>query len=245
MKKRADLLLVEKKLASTRSKAQAIIMAGQLTVNGRKIIKSGELVDDKLDLIVSQLQPEWVSRGAIKLLHAIKFFNINIEDKVCLDIGASTGGFSQVLLKNNAKKIYCVDSGKNQLHEKLKKEKRIVNLEKTNARYLEENIFSEKIDILLCDVSFISLKKVIQPNLFFLNKKKGLVLCLIKPQFEASKIEIKKGGIIKDESVHKRICDDITKWFEKICNMSVLGITKSPIKGPKGNIEFFIFAKFN
>ncbi len=245
MKKRADLLLVEKKIVSSRSKAQAMIMAGQIYADGKKINKSGEILNKDAKIDVLELNSEWVSRGAYKLLHAIEFFNINIEGNICLDLGASTGGFSQVLLKNKAKKIFSVDVGKNQLHEKLKNEKKIISIEKTNARYLNKNMVSEKIDIIVCDVSFISMKKVLKPCLGFLNKDKGLVIGLIKPQFEASKDEIKKGGIILDPFIHKRICNDFENWFVKDCNMKLLGVTRSPLKGPKGNIEFLIAAKYN
>tara|TARA_Y100000590_G_scaffold358475_1_gene413848 strand:+ start:540 stop:1277 length:738 start_codon:yes stop_codon:yes gene_type:complete len=245
LKKRADLLLVEKKIVSSRSKAQAMIMAGQIYADGKKINKSGEVlkIDAKID--VFELNSEWVSRGAHKLLHAIEFFNINVEGNICLDLGASTGGFSQVLLKNKAKKIFSVDVGTNQLHEKLKNEKKIISIEKTNARYLNQNIINEKIDIIVCDVSFISMKKVLKPCLDFLDKEKGLVIGLIKPQFEASKDEIKKGGIILDPLIHKRICNDFENWFLKDCDMKLLGVTSSPLKGPKGNIEFLIAAKYS
>ena len=168
IKKRIDQLLVEKKLVESRTKAQAMIMAGQIIVNNTKIKKSGELFNEDIEIQINNLQPIWVSRGAIKILHAIENFNINILDKICLDLGASTGGFTQVLLKKGAKKIYSVDVGKNQLHEKLRKEKKIINIEKTNARYLNNFLIKEEIDIIVCDVSFISLKKVIEPSIKFL-----------------------------------------------------------------------------
>ena len=158
----------------------------------------------------------------------------------CLDIGASTGGFTEVLLHFNAKKIFAVDVGLNQLHEKLKKEKKVINLSKTNARYLDKSIINETIDIIVCDASFISLKKVIKPALSFLKNPGGRVISLIKPQFEAYKSEIKKGGIVFDPLIHQRICDELQKWFVNECNMKFLGIIKSPLKGPKGNIEFLI-----
>ena len=244
MKKRADLLLVEKKLAKTRSKAQAMIMAGQVFVNEKRISKSGDLIETNSIIRTIKLHPEWVSRGSLKLIHALNKFGFNIENLVCLDIGASTGGFSEVLLKYKANKVYSVDVGTNQLNEKLKKEKRIINIEKTNARYLSEEIIDQKIDLIVCDVSFISMKKVLKPNLKFLKKNTGKVIGLIKPQFEASKSEVKKGGLIIDKLIHKRICDDYINWFDKFCDMEVIGIIESPIKGQKGNIEFLIAAKF-
>ncbi|PPR45786.1 MAG: 16S/23S rRNA (cytidine-2'-O)-methyltransferase TlyA [Alphaproteobacteria bacterium MarineAlpha5_Bin8] len=244
MKKRADIVLFEKDLAESRSKAQAMIMAGQIRVDGKKITKSGTIIDPESEILVSNLHSEWVSRGAIKIIHAINFFEINIQDYICLDIGSSTGGFTEVLLKKNAKKIYSVDVGTNQLHEKLKKEKRIISLENTNARYLSKNIIKEQVDLIVCDVSFISMKKVLQQCINFLKQNNGEILGLIKPQFEAQKREI-KGGIVKDQNIHNRICDDFKEWFPKYLNMNVIGLTQSPVKGPKGNIEFFIYAKRN
>ena len=244
MKKRADLLLVEKKFAETRSKAQAMIMAGQVSVDGKIITKSGENLLLTSNITISNLHPKWVSRGALKLLHAIQTFNIEVKNFICLDLGASTGGFSEVLLKYGAKKIYAVDVGTNQLHEKLKKNKKIINIEKTNARYLYNVMIHEKVDLIVCDVSFISMKKVIEPCLSFLKDKSGIIIGLIKPQFEASQKEIQKGGIILNSLIHKRICDDFENWFIQKLKMKVIGITQSPIKGPKGNIEFLIVAKF-
>ena len=161
-----------------------------------------------------------------------------------MDLGASTGGFTEVLLKNKAKKIYAVDVGTNQIHESLKKEEKIISLEKTNARYLNNNLIPDIIDLIVCDSSFISLKKVLKPSLVFLDKKKGMIIALIKPQFEAKKFEIKRGGVVIETSVHKRICQEIENWFVYECKMKVLGIIESPIKGPKGNIEFLILAQF-
>ena len=243
MKKRIDLLLVEKKLAESRSKAQAMIMAGQVSISGKKILKSGEIYDSSEKIDLSKLGSEWVSRGAYKLIHAIEKFKIDIKNKICLDLGSSTGGFTQVLLEKKAKKIYSIDVGTNQLHEKLKEEKKIIFFEKTNARYLDSSIIKESVDIIVCDVSFISMKKVIEPNICFLKKNNGLIIGLIKPQFEATKSEIKKGGVVFDESVHKRICIDFKDWFKTNLNMNFIGLIESPIKGPKGNSEFLIAVK--
>ena len=237
--------MVEQNFVETRSKAQAMIMAGQVSIKGKIIKKCGETYSSDSNIQVSDLHPKWVSRGAFKLLHALKTFKTEVRNYVCLDIGSSTGGFSEVLLKNNAKKIYSVDVGKNQLHEKLKKEKKIISIEKTNARYISKKIIPEKIDLIVCDVSFISMKKVLTPSLTLLNKETGMVIGLIKPQFEANRSEVKKGGIISEELIHSRICKEFENWFITKCKMKVLGITQSPIKGSKGNIEFFIGAKFN
>jgi len=242
IKKRLDQVLIDKNLVETKTKAQSMIMAGQVFVEGNKITKSGHNVYENVLITINRLHPEWVSRGALKLLRAIELFNINIENKICLDIGASTGGFTQVLLKYNAKKIYSVDVGKNQLHEKLLKEKKIVNLEKINARYLKDELFNESIDIMVCDVSFISLKKIIKPNLRLLSKK-SLIICLIKPQFEAPINELKK-GIVRNSETHNRICKDIKNWFEKECNSHFIGLVESPIKGPKGNKEFLLVVEY-
>ena len=243
MKKRIDIILFERKLAETRSKASAMIMAGQVFVNDILVKKSGELHFFDSKIKINDLNPRWVSRGGIKLFHAIKHFNINIKNLTCLDIGASTGGFTDVLLSFKAKKIYAIDVGFNQLHEKLKFNERVINIEKTNARLLSKDYIKEEIDLIVCDASFISIKKVLNPSLAFLKKSSGILLCLIKPQFEANKNEIQKGGVIKNKSVHERIILEITTWFEKDCKMKVIGVIESSIKGPKGNTEFFIAVK--
>ena len=238
-KKRIDQLLFEKKIVESRTKAQAMIMAGQIYIDNKQVNKSGQMFRSDAIITVKNLNQEWVSRGALKILHALNIFNIKIYNKNCLDIGASTGGFTHVLLKKGAKKIYAVDVGKNQLHENLLKKKQIINIEKTNARYLQSSLIKEKIDIIVCDVSFISMKKVIKPSLKFL-KNKGEVLALIKPQFEAYRKEIKK-GVVLEKKIHNRICSEYKIWFENTCKMKFKGLVESPIRGPKGNIEFFIY----
>ena len=239
IKKRIDQLLVEKQLVQTRTKAKAMIMAGQIFVDEMQINKSGSFFKEDVKIEVKNLQAEWVSRGAYKILHVLNNFNIQINNKICLDLGASTGGFSQVLLKKGAKKIYSVDVGKNQLHEKLRIENKIINIEKTNARYLTSAVIRDKIDIIVCDVSFISMKKVIEPCLKFLTNN-GKIIGLIKPQFEVKKNETKK-GIVLDKNIHLRICDEYKNWFEEKLFMKVIGLVESPIKGPKGNHEFLIY----
>ena len=239
LKIRLDQLLVNKKLVDTKTKAQSMIMAGQVLVNDKIVTKSGSTFLEECKIIIKKLHPDWVSRGALKLLQAIKIFKIDISDKVCLDIGSSTGGFTEVLLSNKAKKIFAVDVGTNQLHEKLRREKKIISIENYNAKYLDSNIITEKIDLLVCDVSFISLKKVIYPSLKLLSKKSEII-ALIKPQFETQKKHLRK-GVVKDALVHNEICDDIKNWFIKSCNANVIGIIPSPITGPKGNLEFLIY----
>ena len=239
IKIRLDQLLVDKNLIESKSKAQSMIMAGQVLVNDKIVLKSGNYFDKHSKIVINKLHPEWVSRGALKLLKAIEYFKINIKNKTCLDIGSSTGGFSQVLLKNNAKKIYSIDVGTNQLHEKLRKEKKIVSIENYNAKYIDKKIIPENIDLIVCDVSFISLKKVIFPSLGLLSKK-AEIIALIKPQFETSKKNLVK-GIVKDKKIHNEICNDIENWFKFECNAKVIGIIQSPINGPKGNEEFLIY----
>ena len=243
MKKRVDLLLVDKKITDSRTKAQAMIMAGQISINGKKVLKSGELCETNAVIVKANLHPQWVSRGALKLLYALENFNIDVKDSICLDLGASTGGFTEVLLSKKTKKIYSVDVGTNQLHEKLRKYSKVINISKTNARYLNKNIICDTINVIVCDVSFISMKKVIEPCLQFLEKENGIVIGLIKPQFEASKNEVQRGGVILDSEIHARICEDFSEWFLSKCKMKVQGIIPSPIRGPKGNIEFLIYAK--
>ncbi len=239
-KKRIDQILFEKGFFESRNKAQAVIMAGQVYVNKKLVKKSGDLFDENVIIKLSN-NNEFVSRGALKIEPVILNQNINIENKVCLDIGSSTGGFTQVLLKYNAKKIFAIDVGYGQLHEKIKSNKKVISFEKTNAKYLDHKIITEKVDIIVCDASFISLKKVINIPLNFL-KNNGYVIALIKPQFEAKKNEVKKGGIIKDSSIHQRICNEIKEWFEEEKKFKVLKIIESSIKGPKKNKEFFIVA---
>ena len=242
MKKRLDQILVDKNLADSKSKAQAMIMAGQVFVEGNQINKSGLNIKNESIIEIKNLGPEWVSRGALKLIEALDQFKIDVRDKICIDIGSSTGGFTDVLIKRNAKKVYAVDVGTNQLHEKLKNNNKVISLEKTNARYLVKEKFNELVQIMVCDVSFISLKKVIIPNLNLLDDE-SIIIVLIKPQFEAKKNELKK-GVVRDSEIHERICNDIKFFFELECNCLVEGIIKSPLRGPKGNIEFLIIAKY-
>ena len=241
-KQRLDQILFNRNLAESKSKAQAMIMAGQVFVEGKPIYKSGFNINNNVIIEIKNLGPKWVSRGATKLITALEKNKIVVKNKVCIDLGSSTGGFTDVLIQNGADKVYAVDVGTNQLHEKLKKNNKIISLEKTNARYLKKDQFEELIDIMVCDVSFISLKKVIEPNLNLL-KKESIIIALIKPQFESKKNETKK-GVVKDIIIHQRICDEISEWFETLYESRVLSIIESPIKGPKGNVEFLITVKF-
>ena len=241
-KQRLDQILFNRNLAESKTKAQAIIMAGQVFVDGKNINKSGFNINSNAVIEIKDLGPKWVSRGAYKLLTALEKNKIIVRNKICIDLGSSTGGFTDVLIQSGAHKVYAVDVGTNQLHEKLKKNNKVISLEKTNARYLKKDQFEELIDVMVCDVSFISLKKVIEPNLHLL-KDKSVIIALIKPQFESKKNETKK-GVVKDSTIHKRICNEITEWFKTIGNTKILSIIESPIKGPKGNTEFLITVKY-
>ena len=235
---RLDQILFDRKLAESKSKAQAMIMAGQVFVEGKVINKSGYNIKPDAKIKIKDLGLEWVSRGAYKLIKALDENNIRVDNK---PYGSWALPRSTSINKRNAKKVFAVDVGTNQLHEKLKKMKEIVNIEKTNARYLTKDLITEFIELLVCDVSFISLKKVILPCLNFL-KKNSVIIVLIKPQFESKKNETKK-GVVKDSEVHLRICNEIQNWFENECNCEVLKIIESPITGPKGNKEFLLTAR--
>ena len=242
MKKRIDTLLFDRKIAISRNQAQNLVKDKKVKIFGEIILKSSEMFNDNVHVEIEESENQWVSRAAIKLLHGLNFFQINIKDFICLDLGASTGGFTEVLLSKQAKKIYCIDVGTNQLSKKLINNPKILNYPKTNARDLNSNIISELVDIIVCDVSFVSMKKIIEPSLSFL-KKSGIILGLIKPQFELENNKLLKKGIIKDKNIHNKICNDYIDLFNVKFKMKVLGITPSPIKGQKGNVEFLICVK--
>ena len=241
-KQRLDQILFNRNLVESKTKAQAMIMAGQVLVEGKIINKSGFNINSNAAIEIKNLGPKWVSRGANKLLTALDKNKIIVKNKICIDLGSSTGGFTDVLIQRGAQKVYAIDVGTNQLHEKLKENNKVISLEKTNARYLKKDQFAELIDIMVCDVSFISLKKVIEPNLHLL-KDESVIIALIKPQFESKKNETKK-GVVKDFIIHQRICNEISEWFNNIGRSKVLNINESPIKGPKGNTEFLITVKY-
>ena len=240
-KKRIDQILFEKGLVDSRNKAQALIMAGQVYSNNKIVKKPGEFFNLDIDIKIIRKNNNWVSRGALKIEPIIINHKIEVKDKICLDIGSSTGGFTEVLLNYGAKKIYAVDVGYGQLHERIKKNNKVISMERKNARYLSSKEIVEEIDLLVCDASFISLKKVISKSIEFLNKN-GKLIGLIKPQFEANRNEVKKGGIIKDPLVHNRVCKEVKNWLIEEKKMKVLDIVASPIKGSKGNIEYFVVA---
>jgi len=233
-KERIDKLLVDKGLVESREKAQALIMSGAVFVNNQKIDKPGTKVPTDTNIYIKEKMP-YVSRGGFKLEKGLKVFNLDVKDKICLDIGSSTGGFTDCLLQNGAKKVYAVDVGKNQLHEKLRADSRVISIEEFNARYLTENEIPEKIDILVCDVSFISITKIL-PNICNLLKEDFKGIILIKPQFELSKKEA-KDGVVRDKELHFKAIKSVIESLMQSC-YCIRNLDFSPIKGPEGNIEF-------
>ena len=242
-KMRADQLLVERGLAESRARAQALILAGLAYAGDRKIAKAGDQLPADTAITLKGRDHPWVSRGGIKLAHALDQWGWDVADAVAIDVGASTGGFTDVLLSKGAARIYAVDSGTNQLAWKLRQDSRVIVLEQTNARYLTREQVSEPVDLVVCDASFIGLSKVLAAPLA-LAKDDARLVALIKPQFEAGPQEVGKGGVVRDPSVHQRVCQEVRDWLESI-GWNVLGLIESPITGPEGNIEFLIGADRN
>jgi 23S rRNA (cytidine1920-2'-O)/16S rRNA (cytidine1409-2'-O)-methyltransferase len=240
-KQRADQLLVDRGLAESRSKAQALILAGLVYAGDRKVEKAGQPLADDAALEVRGRDHPWVSRGGIKLVHGLDHFGWDVTGAVALDVGSSTGGFTDVLLQRGAAKVFAVDVGTNQLAWSLRNDPRVIVHEKTNARYLTEAIVTEPIDIIVCDASFIGLAKVLDTALGFA-KPGGRLIALIKPQFEADRHEIGKGGVVRDAAVHDRVCQTVAAWLRGR-GWDVEGVVPSPITGPEGNVEFLIAAR--
>ncbi len=238
VKQRLDLLLVARGLCATRAQAQRAIAAGLVLVNGQILDKPGAQVPSDAHIELKE-KPRYVSQGGIKLEHALRFFQLDVTDKVCLDIGASTGGFTDCLLQHGAKRVYAVDVGKGQLDWKLRTDPRVVALEEINARYLKLAQTGELVDLVTVDVSFISLKLVLPP-LKEIAKPKGDLICLVKPQFEAGREHVTRGGVVKDSLLHQRVLEDLAGFVQTQLKLSVVNATHSPIKGPAGNIEFFM-----
>lgn len=237
-RERIDTLLVRKGLAPSRSRALSIIMSGYVFVDGARVDKAGTLVNKDSSIVVRESALKYVSRAGAKLEAAFKEFNVDVHDKVALDIGASTGGFTDCLLQLGAKTVYAVDVGYGQLDWKLRQDRRVVVKERVNARYLRPEDIGELVDVVTIDVSFISLTKVI-PVVPELIKPYGTLISLIKPQFEVGKGEVGKGGIVREVSKHKEVIDKITVFLEKL-NFKVLGVIPSPILGADGNKEFLV-----
>lgn len=241
MKKRLDELLVEKGLISGRDKAKAIIMAGHVYLDGQKADKPGLQVNSDANIDLRHGVDKYVSRGGLKLEKAVSVFGLSLDGLICMDIGASTGGFTDCMLQNGATKVYAVDVGYGQLAWRLRSDSRVVVMERTNIRHLTRETLSDDIDFISVDVSFISLKLVL-PAARALIKDDGEMVCLIKPQFEAGRGSVGKKGVIRDEAVHLSVVRDIT-GFSSEHGFSVLGVDFSPIKGPAGNIEYLMHIK--
>ncbi len=239
MKKRIDVLLFERGLAPSREKARTLIMAGSVYVNNQKFDKPGDTVSDDAEIEVRGSTLKYVSRGGLKLEKAMQLFPIDLNGKICMDIGASTGGFTDCMLQNGAQKVYSVDVGYGQLAWQLRQDPRVVNLERTNARYLTREQVPEEIDFFSVDVSFISLR-IILPAVRPLLRDGGQAVCLIKPQFEAGREKVGKKGVVRDRAVHEEVVETICR-FAVENGYSVLGLTFSPVKGPEGNIEYLVY----
>lgn len=243
-KERLDVLLLEKGMFSSREKARASIMAGEIFVDGNRVDKSGEKVKKTSNIEFKGETLKYVSRGGKKLEKAVECFTIDLKDKTCLDIGASTGGFTDCMLQNGAKKVIAVDVGYGQFAWKLRIDPRVVCIERTNVRYMKPEDIDDVADFASIDVSFISLKKVIPAVLNLLNEK-GEIVALIKPQFEAGKGKVGKKGVVRDKNTHKEVIEEIVD-FVLSNNLNIIGIDYSPITGPEGNIEYLIyFSKAN
>jgi 23S rRNA (cytidine1920-2'-O)/16S rRNA (cytidine1409-2'-O)-methyltransferase len=237
---RIDQLLVERGLAESRNRAQALIMAGHVLIGDKRADKAGLQVTEDAEISVKGQDHPWVSRGGVKLAHALDEFGIDVSDMVVVDVGSSTGGFTDVLLTKGAAKVYAVDSGTNQLAWKLRQDERVVVHEQTSARILTAEHIPEPVDLIVCDASFISLTKVLERPLSFARASAQLV-ALIKPQFEAGRAEVGKGGVVRDAAVHARVCVEVQGWLESI-GWAINGLIESPITGPKGNVEFLVWA---
>jgi 23S rRNA (cytidine1920-2'-O)/16S rRNA (cytidine1409-2'-O)-methyltransferase len=235
--------LVSRGLADSRTKAQALIMAGAVFSGERKLAKPGDMLAEDAPLEVRGKDHPWVSRGGIKLDHGLTHFGLDVSGAVALDVGSSTGGFTDVLLSRGAAKVYAIDVGTNQLAWKLRQDPRVVVHEQTNARFLTAEQVPEPIDIVVCDASFIALAKVLEAPLKLVGPGAKLV-ALVKPQFEAGREDVGKGGVVRDPEVHERVCAQAKGWVESQ-GWTVLGVTPSPITGPEGNIEFLLGAEKN
>jgi 23S rRNA (cytidine1920-2'-O)/16S rRNA (cytidine1409-2'-O)-methyltransferase len=241
-KKRLDQLLVERGLAESRTRAQALIMAGKVSVGDKTVDKAGQQIAEDAAISVKGSDHPWVSRGGIKLDHGLTHFGLDVTDLVAMDVGSSTGGFTDVLLQRGAARVYAVDSGTNQLAWRLRNDPRVIVHEQTSARILTPEHIPEPIGIIVCDASFIGLAKVLERPLSFAAPG-ALLVALIKPQFEAGRAEVGKGGVVRDPAVHERVCADVQDWISEQSGWEVLGLATSPITGPEGNVEFLVAAR--
>ena len=239
MKVRLDTLLVRRGLVESREKAQALIMAGQVDLDGRGASKAGTMVADDADVRVNGPDHPWVSRGGVKLAHALDTFGLDLTGRLALDIGASTGGFTDVLLRRGAARVYAVDVGYGQLDARLRGDARVIVLERTNARHLTAAQIPEPVGLVVCDASFISLRTVL-PAPLALTRPGAALVALIKPQFEVGKGRVGKGGVVRDPALHTEVCQAVADWLGGLPGWMVLGIVPSPLLGPAGNREFLI-----
>ena len=240
-KPRLDQLMVERGLAESRAKAQALVLAGQVFSGGRRLDKPGRSVAPDTPIEVRTPALPFVSRGGVKLAHGLDQFGIDPAGMVALDVGASTGGFTDVLLQRGAVRVYAVDVGRGQLDWRLRNDQRVVVLEQINARHLSREHVPQSVDLVVCDVSFISLELALPPALA-LAAPDARLIALIKPQFEVGKGQVGKGGVVRDPALHQAVCARIAEWLSEEQGWPVLGISESPITGPKGNREFLIAA---
>ncbi|MDR3524713.1 MAG: TlyA family RNA methyltransferase [Acetobacteraceae bacterium] len=239
---RADQALVDRGLVESRTRAQALILAGKIYTGDRRVEKAGQLLAEDAPLDVKGQDHPWVSRGGLKLAHGLAAFGFDPAGLICLDVGASTGGFTDVLLTNGAAKVYAVDVGHGQLAWKLRSDARVVVMEKTNARHLTPEQIAEPIGALVCDASFIGLQTLL-PNPLALCVPGAWAVALIKPQFEAGPGQVGAKGVVRDPAVHQEVCARIRAWWEALPGWEVVGISESPITGPEGNHEFLIGAR--
>ena len=242
-KERLDVLLVERNLAESRERAKITIMEGLVLVNGQKVDKAGTMVKPDAEIRILGNTLPYVSRGGLKLEKALKTFPITLEGKVMADIGASTGGFTDCSLQNGASKVYAIDVGYGQLAWKLRQDARVINMERTNVRYVTKEDVGELIDFASIDVAFISLTKVLGPVKELL-KPAGELVALIKPQFEAGRENVGKKGVVKDPKIHEKVIEDVISFAKEI-GFVICGLTYSPVKGPEGNIEYLMWASNN
>jgi 23S rRNA (cytidine1920-2'-O)/16S rRNA (cytidine1409-2'-O)-methyltransferase len=240
-KRRLDQLLVDRGLAESRTKAQALILAGLVYTGEKRLDSSGAQVAEGLEVTVRGQDHPWVSRGGLKLAHGLTHFGFDAKDRVAVDVGASTGGFTDVLLANGAAKVYAVDVGYGQLAHKLRTDERVVVLERTNARYLTATEIPDPIGAIVCDASFIGLQTVL-PAAMGLAAPGAWLIALIKPQFEVGRERVGKKGVVRDPALHEEVCTTIGTWLGGLEGWAVAGITTSPITGPEGNVEFLIGA---
>lgn len=241
MKERLDILIVNKGLAASREKAKAIIMSGIVYVDGQKEDKAGSMFEETANIEVRGATLKYVSRGGLKLEKAMTHFGVELKDKICMDVGSSTGGFTDCMLQNGAVKVYAVDVGHGQLDWKLRNDPRVVCMEKTNIRYVQPEDLGEPIDFSSIDVSFISLTKVLLPIRNYL-KENGEIVALIKPQFEAGREKVGKKGVVREKSTHIEVIEKVTDYAVSI-GFEVVALEFSPIKGPEGNIEYLVHLK--